>query len=171
MSRPSSVPARAPSTLLVAFVVAGAVGALGALVVGVGCRKQETPEAQIRKVLDAGVAALEARDVDAAAALLAEGYEDDAGRTRTRLKQLAFFALQQGPVLVSLQSVDVQVQGDAATVSLQALAVQGAGELKSARDLLPTNARAFNLTARLIRDDDAWLITALDNLGRVGGLE
>lgn len=154
-----------------ALTTIGVLGALLALGAAGGCRKQETPEAQIRKVLDAGVAALEARDVDAAAALLAEGYKDDAGRTRKRLKQLAFFALQQGPVLVSLQSVDVQVQGEAAMVSLQVLAVQGAGELKSARDLLPTNARAFNLTARLIRDDDAWRITALDGLGGGGGLE
>lgn len=144
-----------------AFVTAAMLVAL----VGTGCTERESPEAKIRKVLDAGVTALEARDVDAAAATLAEGYKDDGGRTKTQLKRLAFFALQQGPVLVALQSVDVTVEKGAATAKLKVLAVQGSAQLKSARDLLPTNARAFDLVVRLVDKDDDWLVTAIDGLG------
>src|SRR4051812_29900964 len=97
-------------------------------------------------MLDAGAAALEARDAQKAAAVLADDYKDKSGRTKDKLKGLTFFALQQGPVLVSMQNVIIDVAGDSAHVKMKALAVQGNSELKTAADLLPTNAKAFDLT-------------------------
>src|SRR4051794_11850510 len=118
-----------------------------ALVFG-ACTPKETPEQQIRKVLDQGAAALEARDAKAAADVLDDAYADSAKRTKKQLQQLAFFALQQGPVLVSMQNVDITVDGANATASLKVLAVQGSPTLKSTKDLLPTNARSFDLTVK-----------------------
>src|SRR5687767_15863786 len=91
----------------------------------VACSPKETPEQQIRKVLDEGAAALEARDSDRAAKTLSDSYKDTAGRDKQKLKGLAFFALQQGPVLVSMQTVDIQLDGkDKANVSMKVLAIQ-----------------------------------------------
>ncbi len=135
-----------------------------------GCHKHESPEEQIRKVLDDGAAALEARDAKKAAEVLSDAYKDDAGRDKQKVKGLAFFALQQGPVLVSLQKVDIKVDGDHAAVALKVLAVQGNPTLKTAADLLPSNARAFDLTLSLAHEDDGWRVTAIDGL-HAGGLE
>jgi hypothetical protein len=132
------------------------------------CAKKENDEAKIKKLLDTGVAALEARDSKGAAALLADDYRDAKGRTKDKLKGLTFFVLQQGPILVKLGDVGVTVQGDNAVATLRALAVQGSGQLKTAADLLPTNARAFDLTVKLVRDGSGWLVTAVDGDGSSG---
>src|SRR5689334_17534989 len=96
------------------------------------CAKKEPPEVQIRKMLDAGAASLEARDAKAAAETLSDDYLDKSGRTKDKLKALTFFALQQGPVLVSMQNVDIKMNGDdRAKVSMKVLAVQGSSELKT----------------------------------------
>jgi hypothetical protein len=134
--------------------------ALGLL--GASCAKKATEEDQVRKVIDEGVAALEARDSARAAETLAEDYSDARGRTRDKLKRIAFFVLQQGPVLVRLSDVQIKVEGKSATATIKALAMQGSGELKTAADLLPTNARAFDLTLRFSKESGDWLVTALD---------
>lgn len=145
--------------------VAASLGCLLLLGLTAACRAKETSEVLIRKTLDAGAAALEARDVEGASAVLADDYKDDRGRSRKQLKQLAFFALQQGPVLVSMQSVDIHVEGMVADVTMKVLAVQGSAELKTARDLLPTNARAFDLTLRMTNTTDGWKVAAINGLG------
>lgn len=132
------------------------------------CATKETPEAQIRKLLDDGAAALEARDAARAAETLSESYRDGAGRTKDKLKGLAFFALQQGPVLVSMQTVDIAVDGARARVTMKVLAIQGSPELKTAKDLLPTNARSFDLTLTMVKDDGDWRVAAIDGLPRGG---
>ena len=134
------------------------------VLVSLGCAKQETPEAQIRKVLDEGAAALEAQDAPRAAKVLSESYKDSAGRTKDKLKGLAFFALQQGPVLVSLQTVDIQVNGTRADVTMKVLAIQGSPVLKSAKDLLPTNARSFDLKLAMTQENGAWQVAAINGL-------
>jgi hypothetical protein len=132
------------------------------------CTAKETPEARIKKVLDEGAAALEARDPARAAEVLSESYQDSAGRTKDKLKGLAFFALQQGPVLVSMQTVDIKVDGARAAVTMKVLAIQGSPELKAARDLLPTNARSFDLTLTMANDGGDWRVAAIDGLPRTG---
>ncbi|HEY4224114.1 MAG TPA: hypothetical protein VGO62_22320 [Myxococcota bacterium] len=142
-------------TLLVAFV------ALCAL----SCSKPETPEAQIQKLLDRGAKALEDKDAAAAADTLSDRYGDNAHHNKQQLKQLAFFALQQGPLLVSFQTVDIHVDGAHATAKLAVLAVQGSATIVSPKDLLPSNARAYNLSLRLEKDGKDWKIDAIDGLG------
>jgi hypothetical protein len=54
------------------------------------------------------------------------------------------------------------VEGKSATATIKALAMQGSGELKTAADLLPTNARAFDLTLRFSKESGDWMVTAID---------
>jgi hypothetical protein len=164
MRRPSISPRalrRLARTGVVALVACVALAATA-------CRDKETPEAKIKKVLDEGVAALEARDASRAADVLSDEYGDKKGRDKQKLKQLAFFALQQGPVLVATQSADIQVDGARATVAMKVLAVQGNAELKTAADLLPSNARAFDLTLTLVKEGSDWKVKAIDGLSGGG---
>lgn len=136
------------------------------------CSPKETPEQEIRKVLDEGAAALEARDSDRAAKTLSETYKDSSGRDKQKLKGLAFFALQQGPVLVSMQAVDTQLDGkDKANVSMKVLAIQGSATLKSAKDLLPTNARSFDLKIAMVREDGDWKVASIEGINVGGGFD
>lgn len=153
-------------------VVHLALLALLALLVGLGaaCAKKESPEVQIRKVLDEGAAALEARDAPRAAETLSDTYKDGKGRTKDKLQALAFFALQQGPVLVSMQTVDIKVAGgDKASMSMKVLAIQGSSELKTAKDLLPTNARSFDLTIAMVKEGSDWKVASIDGIPGGGG--
>lgn len=136
------------------------------------CSPKETPEQQIRKVLDEGAAALEARDSDRAAETLSDSYKDSAGRDKSKLKGLTFFALQQGPVLVSMQTVDIQLDGkDKANVSMKVLAIQGSATLKTAKDLLPTNARSFDLKIAMAKEGSDWRVASIDGIHVGGGFD
>jgi hypothetical protein len=146
---------------LIAFVV----------VVALGCAKKDSPEAQIKKVIDDGIAGLEDRDADKAAETLADDYADKSHRTKKQLKQLAFFALQQGPLIVAVQDEHVHVDGDTGTVELHLLAVQGNAQLKSASDLLPSNAKTFALTLHFAKQGSVWKVSSIDGLGGAAGLE
>lgn len=136
------------------------------------CSPKETPEQQIRKVLDEGAAALEARDSDRAAKTLSDAYKDSAGRDKSKLKGLTFFALQQGPVLVSMQTVDIQLDGkEKANVSMKVLAIQGSATLVTAKDLLPTNARSFDLKIAMAREGSEWKVASIDGINVGGGFD
>jgi hypothetical protein len=144
---------------------------IATLALAAACSPKETPEQQIRKVLDEGAAALEARDSDRAAKSLSDAYKDSAGRDKQKLKALTFFALQQGPVLVSMQTVDIQLDGkEKANVSMKVLAIQGSATLKSAKDLLPTNARSFDLTIAMAKEGSEWKVASIDGIN-VGGFD
>lgn len=138
-----------------------------ALVVALmGCRR-DRPEDVIRRTLDDAIVALGQKDARLAGAVLAEDYSDEGKRTKKDLVRLAFMGLQRGPVFVKLTSVDTEVSGSSATSRVKALAVQGSASVKSAADLLDTNARTFDLTLTWRRDGDEWLITAMEGLPRV----
>ena len=139
------------------------IGALASALFASACRR-ETPEAKMRRALDDAVAALAAKDAKGAGAILADDYVDGAKRSKTDLVRLGFLALQRGPVFVRLQSVATVVEGASATTELTVLAVQGAPEVKSAADLLDTNARTFELTLRWRNDGDRWRVTTVDGL-------
>lgn len=125
---------------------------------------RESPEARIRRSLDDAVAALAAKDAKGAGAALADDYADAGKRAKKDLVRLAFFAVQRGPVFVRLQSVDTEVRGETASTRLEVLAVQGAPEIKSAADLLATNARTFQLTLSWRKDGADWRVTRIDGL-------
>ncbi len=127
--------------------------------------KPLSAEDQIRKVIDDGVAALEAADVKGATTLLHEDYRDESGRTKDALKGVTFMALRRGPLVVGLTKVDVTVAGESARAVVQGVALQGHAEVKVARDLLPQRGRAFDATVAFRRvDHDTWRVTAIDGI-------
>lgn len=141
---------------------------LPALFLVVSCAARETDEQMILGVLDEGVAALEERDVARAKKLIAEDYADASKRKKQTMGQLAFFATQRGPLAISLRNIMITVDGPRATVTLNALALQGGAEImemKELKDLLPERGRDFKLTLTLEKRDDKWLVTAMDGDG------
>lgn len=146
-------------------LVLGAVAAGAALLTMLaGACARDSPEARIRRTLDEAVAALAAKDVSGAGAALDDAYADAGKRSKKDLVRLAFFALQRGPVFVRLQSVDTEVKGETASTHLEVLAVQGAPEVKSAADLLATNARTLELTLSWKKHGADWRVTRIDGL-------
>lgn len=140
--------------------------------VALGACAREDDQTAILKVLDEGVAGLEERDVARAKKTLSENYKDKLGRSRQSMSQLAFLATQRGPIAISLRNIQIAVDGDAATVTLHALALQGGAELleaKALKDLLPTRGRDFALTIALAREDGGWKVTAIDGDGVSSG--
>lgn len=133
---------------------------------GAGCHR-DRPEDVIRRTLDEAIEALGKKDAREAGAVLADDFVDDAGRTKKDLVRLAFLALQRGPVFVKVSSLDTTVEGSRATSSVQVLAVQGAAQVKSAADLLDTNARRFELTLSWRKEGSDWLLTRVEGLPRV----
>jgi len=134
--------------------------------------EREDDQTAILKVLDEGVAGLEERDVARAKKTLSENYKDKLGRSRQTMSQLAFLATQRGPIAISLRDIQVVIDGDAATVTMHALALQSGAELleaKALKDLLPTRGRDFALTISLAREDGGWKVTAIDGDGVSSG--
>lgn len=130
-----------------------------------GCTEKLSDEEQIRRVLDQGVAHLEAGDSASAADLLSERYLDSTRRDRTTMKRIAFFILRRGPVRIALKDVVIDVEGNKATARFVAWGLQGAAEINTLSDVLPTGARQMQLDVKLAREDDDWRVTAIDGDG------
>lgn len=152
-----------PRPSLSALLVALGLGLLAS-----ACTKTLTDEEQVRKVLDDGMAALEEGDVGAAGDLLADDYKDPAKRDKRTLKQIALLVLRRGPLRVVLRDVQIQVEGTAATATFDAVAVQGAAEVKEMSDLLPQNAKQMKMTVKLSKQGDAWRVTSIEGDGMRG---
>lgn len=136
------------------------------------CSKKETPEQQIRALLDEGVKALEAKDVGAAADLLAEGYKDALGRDKKQMRAIAFVVLRQGPVRLSLSDevIEVEPGGQRAKVTAKVRALQTAGAPETVGDLVP-RGRAVEVELALVKEGDDWRVTAIDGDGVRGGVD
>lgn len=165
----SSTPVDFARPLVRIFFLAAATLSLS--VVATACKDRTTPEAKIQKVIDDGVAALEAGDNGAAADLLHDDYLDSRGRDRRKLKQLAFVLLRRGPVGVVVRDVKIVVgeKGDTAEAEFDAFAIQGKAEIEKLGDLVPQNAREFHVKLKLKLDGSDWLVTSLEGDGLGGG--
>ena len=129
-----------------------------------GCH-EDTPEAAVRRVLDEGVAAIHARDLERAARHLSPAYRDRFGNTATEIRQLAFALLWRGPVYVVLRDTKIEVDGATARVTMTAYAVQGQPELRKLSDLIPRDAERFELTLTFALEDGRWRLRAVDGEG------
>ncbi|MBI5481973.1 MAG: hypothetical protein HY906_24170 [Deltaproteobacteria bacterium] len=124
--------------------------------------KRETPEAAIRRVLDDGCEALQARDVARAARHLSPDYQDKLSRTNPQMRGLAFWVLRRGPVTVILRDTKIEVEGETATVTTVAHAFLGRSEINRLGDLIPQGAQRFELTVRFAREGGDWKVRAID---------
>jgi hypothetical protein len=130
-----------------------------------GAHDDDGPEAAVRRVLDDGVGALNAHDVERAARHLSPWYRDRFGNTRTEIRQLAFFVLGRGPVFVLLRNTKVEVAGPTAHVTTTAYAVQGQPELRKLSDLVPRDADRLELKLTFTLEDGAWRLREVDGDG------
>ena len=108
-----------------------------ALLALAGCRKP-APEQALRDTISRMRAAVEARDADALVEPLADDFIGPEGMDRTgarRMAQLLF--LRNGKVGATLGPLDVQVQGQGATVRFTAAITGGSG------GLLPDSAQVY----------------------------
>jgi hypothetical protein len=157
----------APRSRLLAFSLALVLfGALSA------CSEKQTPEQQIRALLDQGVKALEEKDVAAAAELLSESYQDKSGRDRQRMKGIAFVVLRRGPVRLEISDevIEVEPGGQRAKVSAKVRALQTASEPETVGDLMP-RGQAVDVEIHLVKEGDDWLVTAIEGDGVGAGFD
>ena len=124
--------------------------------------KRETPEAAIRRILDDGYDALQARDVARAVHHLAPDYKDKLSRTNQQMRGLAFWVLRRGPVTVFLRETKIEVEGEAATVTTEAHTFLGRTEINRLGDLIPQGAQKFDLTIKFAREGGDWKVRAID---------
>ncbi len=133
-----------------ALALAGACLILAAGLLS-SCNKKLSDEEQIRRVLDEGVVHLEKGDSAAAADLLSDSYLDTNKRTKTTMKRIAFFILQRGPIRAVLRDVKIEVNGNNATATFVAVALQGNEKIESLTDVLPTGGRPLELTVSFFK--------------------
>jgi hypothetical protein len=143
-----------PGLVVVLLAAAGAMATSG-------CTR-ETPEAAIRRILDDGCDALQARDVARAVRHLSPDYRDKLSRTNQQMRGLAFWVLRRGPVTVFLRDTKIEVKGDAATVTTTAHAFLGRTEINRLADLVPQGAQRFELTVGFALERGSWKVRAID---------
>lgn len=143
---------------------------VGLLVALAGCSEKQTPEQQIRAVLEEGVKALEAKDIGAAGDLLSDSYKDASGRDKKRMKGIAFVVLRRGAVRVALSDevIEVEPSGARAKVSAKVRALQTTGAPETVGDLVP-RGRAVDVELHLVKEDGEWRVTAINGDGVGGG--
>ena len=116
-------------------------------------------------MLLAGAKALDDNKMSDAMDVISEQYGDSAKRDKKQLKGILFIALRRGPVWVALRDIVVTLDGAKASASLNAFAMQGKAKIETLGDVIPDQARKFELEIKLMKDDDTWTITAIEGLG------
>jgi ketosteroid isomerase-like protein len=138
------------------------LGLVVAVVAAAPACRRETPEAAIRRVMDDGCDALQARDVSRAVRHLSPEYKDKLSRTGQQMRGLAFWVLRRGPVTVILRETKIEVAGETATVTTVAHCFLGRENIDRLADLVPQGAQRFELTIRFAREGGDWKVRAID---------
>ena len=121
------------------------------------CGTDESPEAQVRAVIGRGEAAAEARDVSGLMTLVAEDYQDDAGRDRRELRQYVhgyLIANQSIRLLTRVDRIDFPYRDMARVdLTLGSLGREATGESFD----LAADVRKLSIELQL--DDGEWKVT------------
>ena len=119
--------------------------------------ENESPEEQIRRFIDAGVEAAEARSVDELGEMLDADFIDQQGNNRHQLGRLLrayFFRHKNIHLFTRIDSVEL-LDANRASVGLY---VAMAGSAISGVDALPSlRARIYRFELQLVREE-AWLV-------------
>jgi hypothetical protein len=130
---------------------------LAACLLGTACGGEQSPEAQVRAVIERGETAAEARDVSGLMALVADDYQDDAGRDRNELRQYVhgyLIANQSIRLLTRVDRIEFPYR-DMARVDMT-LGSLGRGATGDSFDLA---ADVQQLSIELQLDDGEWKVT------------
>ncbi|MFC3715495.1 nuclear transport factor 2 family protein [Luteimonas soli] len=121
-----------------------------------GCRS-ESAEQALRGDIASLQAAIEARDAGEMAKFLAEDFVGNDGLDRDGARRLAaVHFMRNASIGVTPGPLDVQMQGDHATVRTTVVLTGGSG------GILPDAGRIRDVTASWRREDDDWLMTSLE---------
>ena len=118
----------------------------------------DSPEAQIRALIEKAETAAEERDPAALDELLAEDYTDNEGHDRRSIKALIrvyLFRNQSIHLLTRIQEIQIPEPDRALVVMLVAMA---GNPIAAAEELLPLRADMHRIELELRKEDDEWLV-------------
>lgn len=128
------------------------------LALALGACKKDTEEQKVLRVVDDGVAAIEAGQVGDAMDLVAEDYSDESGTDKGMIKAyLAGQMLRGDRITIVRRDEKVKVDGATATASFDAALFQG--DRSKLKGVLPQRSGTYRFTLTLRKDGDAWLVT------------
>lgn len=123
-----------------------------------GCGERDSPEAQVRAVIDQMELAAEARDVGDVLELVSDEYRDDYGNGRDDVGRAVrgyFIANQSIHLLTRIEELSFPAEDEARATVLVAMVGRDAAA-ESAWDLA---ADVYRFEVAIVREDDEWKIT------------
>lgn len=127
-------------------------------VVGLVSCKKDTDEQKIYKILDAGVAELEAGNVKGAMAYVAEDFSGDEGVDKQTIRGvLGGQVLQGNRITIMRRDEKVKVDGGTATATLDVALFQG--DRAKMKGVVPQRSGTYRFAITFRKDDGEWLIT------------
>lgn len=127
-------------------------------VLGLASCKKDTDEQKIYKILDAGVAALEAGEVKTAMEYVAEDFTDDSGVDKQGIRGiLAGQVLRGQRITIMRRDEKVTVDGASATATVDVALFQG--DRTKMKGVVPERSGTYRFTINFRKDGDQWLIT------------
>lgn len=146
-----------------ALLAAAALAAIAAIAV-VAIRRGEpsSDKALIRALFDEAARAAEEKRVGDAVEGVSERFRGG-GLDRRGVKQLVAFHVLRGEwVSVSVSGAAIEVDGDAARATVDAVLARGSGKGKALEALVPGEATAHRFACRLEREPEGWRIVEAD---------
>lgn len=133
-----------------------------AMLLAAGCshEAQESPEEQIRALLDAAEVAVESRSLEQSAELISSGYSDEAGRDRQALKRLLMgYFLRNKTIHVLKQVQSISLESDAAARVVLFAGVAG-NQPDRGDTLAQWRGDLIRLQLELVIINDAWRLNS-----------
>ena len=131
---------------------------VGACLLIAACGGEESPETQVRAVIERGEAAAEARDVSGLMALVADDYHDDSGRDRGELRQYVHGYLIANQSIRLLTRVD-RIAFPYRDMARVDLTLGSLGREATGEGSLDLAADVQQLSIELQLDDGEWKVT------------
>lgn len=139
------------------------LAALSSLIVLVACGGEpDSPEAEIRALIDRAEASVEARDVKPLKEMISERYADRRGRDKTALKGvLAGHLLGHRVVYLLVQVKEIELLAPDRARAVVVVAMTGV-PVESAEALVTVTGQIHRIEVELVREQGDWRVIAAD---------
>lgn len=125
-----------------------------------GCSKSDSPEEQIREMLDRAESVVEARALPDAGSLVSDSYQDDGKRSKQDLIRLLsgyFLRNRSIHLLVQIERIEL-IDPQRASVTLYA--AMAGKPIADVEALLALRAGLYRFDLELIREADEWRVAS-----------